>query len=118
MSFIVGEIKRREDEKFIYFDLAINGLKDTKLEVKVRDGILEISGNIEQEKTEQGPHSQFKSKSVERISRKIPVPENVDVDKMEIETKKDHIIIKFPKTRGPSKSTEEREPIKASGPVI
>src|SRR4051812_42116828 len=42
-----AEIKQREDEKFVYFDIAVDGLDKDKLSIKVENRQINISGQVE-----------------------------------------------------------------------
>ncbi|HLE12616.1 MAG: hypothetical protein A2504_04035 [Bdellovibrionales bacterium RIFOXYD12_FULL_39_22] len=111
----LSEIKRGENDKFVYYDVSVDGLKDQKVDVKAKDGMISISGVVEKEESKQMPGGgQSRSRSVESVNRNFPIPEGVDADKMEIETSRNHIRIKFPKI----KRSEERQKIPAQGPVI
>lgn len=89
----VGEIKRREDEKFVYYEIPIKGLKNEKLNVKVSDGQIHISGQTET-KSDDGSSSAFLTSS---FHRSFPVPSDVDANKVQLENTSNQLVIKFPK---------------------
>jgi HSP20 family molecular chaperone IbpA len=89
----VGEIKRREDEKFVYYEIPIKGLKKEKLNVKVSGGQIHVSGQTEN-KSDDGSSSTFLTSS---FHRSFPVPADVDANKVQMENASDRLVIKFPK---------------------
>jgi HSP20 family molecular chaperone IbpA len=91
-----GEIKKREDKNFIYYDLALKDLDKEKLDVKVVDGQISISGRIEKKAEENNSSSYFSSS----FHRSFPVPSEVDAGKFQIEQGEDHLTLKFPRFAG------------------
>jgi len=89
----VGDIKKHEDEKFIYYDIAMAGVNKENLKIKVGDGQITISGRQEKQ-SEEGNSSNFMSST---FQRSFPVPPNVDGNKVKIEQEKDKLVLKFPK---------------------
>lgn len=89
----VGEVKRREDDKFVYYEISVKGLNKEKLNVKVSNGQINISGQTET-KSETGSSSTLLSSS---FHRSFPVPAEVDANKVQMENTDDRIVIKFPK---------------------
>lgn len=88
-----GEIKKREDKDFIYYDIAIQGLDKEKLNVKVADGQINITGQIEK-KSEEGGSTSFMSSS---FHRSFPAPPEVDANKVQMEQSEGRLTLKFPK---------------------
>lgn len=88
-----GNIKQREDDHFVYYDISIEGLKHEEVNVKVENGQLSISGQVEK-KTQEGDSGTFLSSS---FHRSFPVPPSVDTNKVQMEQKDGKIIVKFPK---------------------
>lgn len=91
-----GEVKKREDKNFIYYDFAIKDLDKEKLKVKVEDGQISISGQTEKKFEENGSGSYYSSS----FHRSFPAPPEVDADKFQMEQLKDTLTLKFPKRVG------------------
>jgi HSP20 family molecular chaperone IbpA len=87
-----GEIKKREDEQFVYYDIAIQGMDQQNLNVEVKDGMVELKGRVEQ-KAEDGTQV---SRS---FQRSFPAPQGIDSKKVEIENSADKLTLKFPKLK-------------------
>lgn len=88
-----GDVARREDANFIYYDISVQGLKNDKVNIKVENGNIFISGQVEQ-KNEDGDSSSYMSSS---FHRSFPVPSNVDANQVKIEQGKGTLVVKFPK---------------------
>jgi len=91
----VGDIKRREDDKFVYYDISVDGLKPEKLKVQVEAGQLTISGQVEKKST-QGDSNSFFSSS---FHRSLPVPSDVDASKVQMEQNSNKLTVKFPRLK-------------------
>lgn len=94
-----GDIKQREDDDFIYYDIFIKDLSNQKLDIQVQDGQIKISGTIEKKsgnKDDKGSSSQFYSST---FHRSFPVPYGVDDSRVQIERDGEKIIIKLPKVK-------------------
>lgn len=89
----VAELNQREDDKFVYYDIAIQGLAENKVKVNVSDGQVEISGEVTKKSESGNQASVFTS----TFHRSIPVPVGVDANKAELNQEKDRIVVKFPK---------------------
>ncbi len=88
-----GEMKKREDQQFVYYEVAVKGLKQEKINVEVQDHQLNVSGQIEEET--QGDHS--KSYVSSSFHRSFPVPAHVDPSSVQTEYRGGKLIIKFRK---------------------
>ncbi len=88
-----GEVTKREDKDFIYYDIAIKDLNKEKLNVKVENGQITISGQAEKKSEENGNGSYFSSS----FHRSFPAPPDVDANKVQMEPSKDKLTLKFPK---------------------
>jgi HSP20 family molecular chaperone IbpA len=89
----VGDISRRDDDKYVYYDIAVRGLKQEKVNVRVEDGQITISGQVENKSDDEGTQS-FTSSS---FHRSFPVPDGVDPNKVQMEQAKDKLVVRFPK---------------------
>lgn len=79
-------ISRREDERAIYYDLPIEGLKKENLKLTIEEGQIQISGRVE------GPGS------IQEFQKSFPVPEGVDADRVSIRQEQDRVVIEFPRS--------------------
>lgn len=88
-----GEITQREDKDYVYYDIAIKDLNKEKLNVKVENGQISISGQIEKKTQENGDATLFSSS----FHRSFPAPSEVDDKKVQMESSQDKLTLKFPK---------------------
>lgn len=84
-------IKSREDEKYVYFDMDIKDLVPESFKVQVQDGMISVSG---QTLKKLGSFGQ----SIQSFSKTFDVPSGVDEKSVEIQNEKDKVILKFSKT--------------------
>lgn len=96
----VEDISKREDDKYIYYDIKVAGVDGTKVNTTVKDGYLTISGEVKRSK---GGDKEGEARSVFQSSfrRTFPLPENVDSENMEMLNEKNKIVLKFPKLQEP-----------------
>ena len=92
-----GDVQVREDEDFVYYDVIIKNLSDQKLEIRVEEGQIKISGTIEKKSEDNGKNGSSRQFSSSTFHRSFPVPHGVDSTKAEMEHDGDKIIIKLPK---------------------
>lgn len=85
----IYELKQREDDKFIYYEIELEGLMPQKVDVDIKDGQVFISGNAEARVEDNYLESTFQ--------RSFPVPPNVDANKLNMQQSEGKIILKFPK---------------------
>ncbi len=88
-SLSLGDMHTREDDNFIYFDIKLNGLEPSKLEVRVEGNQVIIDGEFK------GKNDSIQSK----LTRSFPAPSGVDLNKYELLNEKEKIVIKFPKLK-------------------
>jgi HSP20 family molecular chaperone IbpA len=88
-----GDVSQREDDHYLYYDISVEGLKPEKVKVKVENGQLSISGQVEKKSEEAGSGSYF----VSSFHRSFPVPPDVESSKVQIDQEKDKLVVKFPK---------------------
>lgn len=89
----LGEIKQREDNKFVYYDIDIHGQTPKDVKVNVADGQVDISGSTERKKEDKNNSSYYSSS----FQRSFPVPSGVDAENFKMEQDGNKIVIKFPK---------------------
>jgi HSP20 family molecular chaperone IbpA len=100
-----ADISQREDDKYLYYDISVEGLKPEKVKVKVENGQLSISGQVENKSEQAGSSSYF----VSSFHRSVPVPPNVDPSKVQIDQEKDKLVVKFPKVGSKTTSSTQSE---------
>lgn len=88
-----GEVTQREDKDYVYYDIAIKDLNKEKLNVKVENGQISISGQTEKKSQENGDAAFFSSS----FHRSFPEPPDVDAKKVQMESSQDKLTLKFPK---------------------
>ncbi len=95
----VNDISKREDDSFVYFELVVENIKETSINAKVGNGYVTITGTIEKQnklaENESVAQSVFKS----TFSRTLPLPDNIDQNKMIMTTESDKVVLKFPKLK-------------------
>jgi HSP20 family molecular chaperone IbpA len=89
----VGDTTKREDDHFVYYDIAIKGLDQNKVSVKVENGRVQISGQIEKRSQDENAGSFFSSS----FHRSFPAPSDVDPNKVQMEQEQDKLVVKFSK---------------------
>lgn len=94
-----GDIQTREDEDFVYYDVIIKDLSNKKLDIRVEDGQIKISGTIEKKSENKGKNESSRHFSSSTFHRSFPVPYGVDSTRVEMEHDGDKIIIKLPKVK-------------------
>ena len=92
-----GEIHQREDEDFVYYDVIIKGLSNSKLDIRVQNGQITISGTIEKESSDEDDKKSSRQLFSSTFHRSFPVPYGVDETKAEMEQDGEKITIKLPK---------------------
>lgn len=88
----LGDLRTKEDEAYIYFEISIKGLEKQSLNVEVKDNQIMIKGKTE-DKQESGL-SIYQS-----FQRSFPVPVGVDSKKVEILNEGENLVLKFPKLK-------------------
>lgn len=91
----VTEIKRREDDAAVYYEIGGKDTPPKNLDVKVERGLVTVTGR--QEQKSQGQHIQTFFSST--FTRSIPVPEGVDENKVTMKEENGKIVLRFPKTK-------------------
>jgi HSP20 family molecular chaperone IbpA len=91
------DIKTREDESFVYYELEMDGVLENQVDIQVSNKWIKVSGIVKKKEESKNPgffssreyHSSFK--------RILPVPKNVDGSSSKVIVEKGKITIKFPK---------------------
>ncbi len=93
----VDDIKKREDDDFVYYDIKVDDVTETSIDTKIENGYITITGTTEKTAGDgdDAATSMFKSS----FNRTFPLPENVDENNMQMIPEKDKIVLKFPKLK-------------------
>lgn len=94
-----GDIRMREDADFIYYDVAIKDLVNSKLDIRVENGQITISGTIEKKTSSQDDQKNSSQYFSSTFHRSFPVPYGADDTKAEMKQDGEKIIIKLPKIK-------------------
>ncbi|ODS33037.1 MAG: Hsp20/alpha crystallin family protein [Candidatus Scalindua rubra] len=94
-----GEIKQREDDDFVYYDITIKDLVNQKLDIQVQDGQITISGTIEKKSSDKEDKENSRQYFSSTFHRSFPVPYGVDDTKVQIDQDGEKVIIKLPKIK-------------------
>jgi len=89
------EIKQREDDQFLYYEIDLHKQSPKEVKVDVKDGQVFISGQIESKENEDGSSRYYSS----TFNRSFPVPEGTDGNNYTLEKEGQNIVIKFPKIK-------------------
>jgi len=92
----LSDLKQREDDQFVYYDISIQGNKPKELKIDVKDEMISISGKFE-EQTSTNESNSFVSSNFQRT---FPAPNGVNSKNYTIEQEENKIILKFPKAKG------------------
>jgi HSP20 family protein len=102
-----------EDEKALRVHAELPGLEEKDIEVTLSNDVLTIQGEKKEEHEEKGRHFVRKETSVGSFRRDIPLPVEVQADKVEAEFKKGVLTITLPKTEA-AQTRRKRIEVKAS----
>jgi HSP20 family protein len=94
------DIEVREDDKFVYYEIEVDGFNKEGLKIDIENNTVTLSGEIEvvnETTREDGGIS--RSKSLSKFHRSFPAPKGVDTYKAKIEIKDKKVVIKFPKDK-------------------
>lgn len=94
-----GEIRQREDDDFIYYDVVIKDLVNQKLDIRVEGGQITVSGTVEKKSSDKGNKRSSQQFFSSTFHRSFPVPYGVDETKAQMEQEGEKIIIKLPKIK-------------------
>jgi HSP20 family molecular chaperone IbpA len=88
-------IEQREDDKFVYIDVKVDNVESTAINTRIDNGQVSVTGSVERKGADPFEESVFQS----TFHKSFPVPENVDANKMEIDTDQNRYVLKFPKVK-------------------
>ena len=89
------DLKQREDEQYVYYDISIQGNKPDELKIDVKDEMISISGKFEKQKSTDESDSFVSS----NFQRTFPIPRGVDYKSFTTEKEEDKIILRFSKIK-------------------
>lgn len=90
-------VETRESDEFLIYEISGEGIDEKSIDIKVSDGMITISGRVDQKATtdESGSASSYVVSS--SFSQSFSIPRDVDSDKVKMEHVDGKILIKFPK---------------------
>ncbi len=93
------KISEREDENYRYIDIESTGINSDGLNIQIRDGMVEISGEIEKQSNSDKSGMKSQSTYISRFQRSFNIPHGVDESKVDFKKSKNKFTIKFPKVK-------------------
>ena len=94
------EIDLTETDKEIRVSAELPGLEEKDIEVTMTDGALNIRGEKREEKTEEEKNYYRSERRYGSFERTIPLPAEIDSDKVQAEFKRGVLTVRIPKTPG------------------
>jgi HSP20 family protein len=88
------------------------GMDEKNIEVKIANGVLTIKGEKQEEKEEEQQDYYVRERSFGSFERTFPVPDGVELDKVDASFKKGVLTVTLPKTAEAQKS-EKKITVKA-----
>ena len=101
-----------ETEKGYRVVAELPGMDEKDIEVKIASGMLTIKGEKQEEKEEEKQDYYVRERSFGSFERTFPVPDGVDLDKVEASFKKGVLTVTLPKTAEAQKA-EKKITVKA-----
>ena len=93
-----GDIKRKEDKKYVYYQFKVDNPKSYKFTTKVHDGVVELSADHKTVTKEDKKGYSSKTVTESKLERSFPLPKNVNAEKFKTAIKGNQYIVKFPKS--------------------
>ncbi len=97
-------INMMEKETAYELTAELPGMDESNIELKVAGGVLTIKGEKKEEKEEKGGDYVLSERRFGLIQRSIPLPESIDLDRIEASFKKGVLTVTMPKTPEAQKS--------------
>jgi HSP20 family molecular chaperone IbpA len=94
----VGDIQRKEDKDYVYYQFKVDDPKKYKFTAKIQDGTVRLSAESRSELEKEKTGYESKSVSEYKFERSFPIPANVDAGKFKTSVEGNQYIVKFPKT--------------------
>jgi len=96
-----AKITSREDQNYLYYEIAGDSIENTSVSTSVEDGYLTITAEIHsgdsKAENDGSAGSSFLSSFQSTMQRTFPLPGNIDESKMETLAEGSKIILRFPK---------------------
>ena len=93
-----------EKENAYELTAELPGMDESNIELKVAGGVLTIKGEKKEEKEEKGADYVLSERRFGSIQRSIPLPEGIDLERIEASFKKGVLTVTMPKTPEAQKS--------------
>jgi HSP20 family molecular chaperone IbpA len=94
----VDDIRQWEDAQFIYYEIELKDLDQSQIQTKVERGHITIEGTTKRQlHSSSGSHAESHGVFQSHFSRTLPLPAEVDADKMESSYQDNKLTLKFPK---------------------
>jgi HSP20 family protein len=107
------QIDMTEDEKSIYVTAELPGLDEKDIDINLSKDSLTIKGEKKEEKEEKGKESYYMERSFGSFTRVLPIPADINPDKVEATFRKGVLNITLPKVQKEKKEQKKIE-IKSS----
>lgn len=90
----------REDKDALYVDAELPGLTRDEIQLSVENGVLTITGEKREERTEGKPQGEVHlfERRYGRFERRLTLPTNVDADKIRARYENGVLVVTLPKT--------------------
>ncbi len=102
-----------EDEKEYRITAEIPGLEEKDIEVTMDENSITIKGEKKEEKEEKAKNYYYRERRFGSFVRTLPLPEDVDKDKVEAKFKNGLLTLRLPKSKEATKSVKKIEVKKA-----
>ncbi len=96
-----------ETEKSYKVAAELPGMDEKNIEVKIANGMLTIRGEKQEEKEEEKQDYYVRERSFGSFERTFPVPDGVDLDKVDASFKKGVLTVTLPKTAEAQKAEKK-----------
>ncbi len=105
---IQPQIEVMENEKEINITAELPGLKAENIDLNINDeGVLTISAEKQNERENKGKGYYFSERSYGLVQRKIALPDNVDLEKINADFKNGILEIEVPKIKSDKEKTKK-----------
>ena len=96
-----------ETDKAYEIAAELPGMDEKSVEVKIADGVLSITGEKRDERREENKDYYVQAQSFGSFQRAFPLPDGVDIDKIEATLKNGVLSVTLPKSAGSQKATKK-----------
>lgn len=98
-----------ENDKEYLIKAELPGLEEKDVEVLLEDDAITIRGEKKEEKEEKGKDYYYRERRFGSFSRTLPLPDNIDRDKIEAKFKNGLLTLRLPKTKESSRNVKKIE---------